>query len=165
MEVYPDCFTGYSKRSTGCLKGSESMEAVIRRNSSRHWPRQAFGSRTTPRFLEFAVPPWQRQNESQWDWDNSWGVKNPVKYLLLPYPVSCRCSWSVWIYVQVNLQKNHIKIHVSICFLGHVNGMQWSPAGIAYVSFSFLNQATNKGNVYMRSLMDYWITNTVSFLS
>lgn len=58
-----DFFTGYSKRSTGCLNGSESGESIIRRSSSRHWPLHALTSKATPRLFEFELVRWQRDND------------------------------------------------------------------------------------------------------
>lgn len=56
------CFTGYSKRSTGCLNGCESGEAIIRRSSSLHRPRHAFTSKTMLR-LEFWLAACQEKSE------------------------------------------------------------------------------------------------------
>lgn len=114
--VVSGCFTGYSKRSTGCLNGSESGEEVIRRSSSLHWPRHAFTSKTTPRFLEFGFAPCQSNEENQLRLE-------PLQMILIliskavcskldcgpPYPMSCRCSWSVRVHIQVILQRNTCK--------------------------------------------------------
>lgn len=112
MRLVLRCFTGYSKRSTGCLNGCESGEAIIRRSSSRHRPRHAFTSKATPRLLEFWLAACQKKVKAI-------KIKSPlflqrmkskVVRIMLEcgpsYPVSCRRSWGVRVYVQIALQRN-----------------------------------------------------------